>query len=63
MQREINYQDLLENLDMMINTMEYDSQRSAGKCKMNANNYNELVKMRETISKKVVKKSPPKKEG
>ena len=61
--RTIDYQALLDNLDLMINTMEFDSQRSAGKCKMNANNYNELVAMRETVAKKLVKKPLPKKEG
>ena len=34
--REINKAELLYNIDTMINTLEYDSMRSPGKCKVNA---------------------------
>jgi len=34
--REIIKSELLNNIDNMINTLEYDSMRSAGKCKINA---------------------------
>ena len=33
--REINKTELLYNIDTMINTLEYDSMRSAGKTKVN----------------------------
>ena len=33
MKREINYDRLMENIDLMINTLEHDSQRSGGKFK------------------------------
>ena len=35
--REINKTELLYNIDNMINTLEYDSMRSAGKVKLNSN--------------------------
>lgn len=34
--RAIDKSVIIENLDQMINALEYDSMRSAGKCKMNA---------------------------
>jgi len=34
--QQIDYNKLIENLETMINTMEYDSMRSPGKAKMNA---------------------------
>ena len=34
--REIDYDQLIENYKSMINVLEYDSMRSAGKAKMNA---------------------------
>ena len=34
--REINKSEVLYNIDTMINTLEYDSMRSPGKCKINA---------------------------
>lgn len=34
--KPIDYDALRENIDEMINLMEYDSMRSAGKCKVNA---------------------------
>ena len=33
--REIDYDKLLENINEMINTLEYDSSRSGGKTKLN----------------------------
>ena len=52
--REINKTELLYNIDTMINTLEYDSMRSAGKTKVNCgllvslyslkNIYNEQLK-------------------
>ena len=32
----IDYNKLIENLDAMVNALEYDSMRSPGKAKMNA---------------------------
>ena len=58
--RPIDYQQLLDNVDIMINTMEYDSMRSAGKTKVNAAQLNELYQLRESVAKKI---KPAKKEG
>jgi len=33
--REIDYDKLLQNIEEMINTLEYDSSRSGGKTKLN----------------------------
>ena len=33
MKREIDYDRLMENIDLMINTLEYDAMRSGGKLK------------------------------
>jgi len=35
--RDINKTELLYNIETMINTLEYDSMRSPGKTKVNAN--------------------------
>ena len=58
--RPIDYQQLLDNVDIMINTMEYDSMRSAGKTKVNAAQLNDLYKLRESVAKKI---KPARKEG
>jgi hypothetical protein len=34
--RQVNYNDVVSNLKDMINTLEYDSMRSPGKAKINA---------------------------
>ena len=34
--RQVNYDDIVLNLKNMINTLEYDSMRSPGKAKINA---------------------------
>ena len=43
---EINYTQLIENYDTMINTLEYDSMRSGGKAKLNAETLYHLHIMR-----------------
>ena len=58
--RAIDYAALLHNVDTMINTMEYDSMRSAGKTKVNAAQLNDLYKLREQVAKKI---KPARKEG
>jgi hypothetical protein len=62
--REINKTELLYNIDNMINTLEYDSMRSAGKVKLNSNlliNLYTLKSMYEEQTKNS-KKPTPKKE-
>ena len=60
--REINYDKLLENINEMINTLEYDSSRSGGKTKLNCDRlyylyslqqrYNSLLKPKKEVNKK-----------
>ena len=60
--REIDYDKLLQNIDEMINTLEYDSSRSGGKTKLNCDKlyylfslqqrYNSLLKPKKEVAKK-----------
>ena len=60
--REIDYDKLLENINDMINTLEYDSSRSGGKTKLNCDKlyflyqlqqrYNSLLKPKKEVTKK-----------
>lgn len=60
--REIDYDKLLENINEMINTLEYDSSRSGGKTKLNCDKlyflyqlqqrYNSLLKPKKEVTKK-----------
>ena len=50
---EINYEQLLTNYDQMINTLEYDSMRSGGKAKLNADTLNSLYAMKAMYEKKI----------
>ena len=59
---EINYEDLVKNADQMINLLEYDSMRSAGKCKLNSQHLHSLYFLKEAWEKKL-KKAPAKKEA
>lgn len=59
--RPIDYDLLLHNVEVMINTLEYDSMRSAGKTKANAGNLNDLYSLHDNIVKR--KPKTPKKEG
>ena len=62
--KEIDYARLIENIDTMINTCEYDSMRSAGKAKMNADVLYHLHSLKDRYSKIKPKTVPPvQKEG
>ena len=60
--REIDYDRLLQNIEEMINTLEYDSSRSGGKAKLNCDKlyylyqlqqrYHSLLKPKKEVSKK-----------
>ena len=60
--REIDYNKLLENINEMINTLEYDSSRSGGKTKLNCDKlyylyqlqqrYHSLLKPKKEVTKK-----------
>lgn len=59
----IDYKQLLTNYDQMINTLEYDSMRSGGKAKLNADTLYYLYSLKERYkeitkpAKKEVKKN------
>ena len=58
MNREIDYIELLKNIDEMINLLEYDSMRSAGKTKLNSQHLHSLYFLKELYESKLPKKSP-----
>ena len=52
---DINYEDLKENLNKMINLLEYDGMRSPGKMKLNSQHLHSLyflLDRYESLSKK-----------
>lgn len=51
--REIDYNQLILNYDEMINVLEYDSMRSAGKSKMNAQVLDSLHNLRDHYQQKL----------
>jgi hypothetical protein len=59
MKKEINYQALVDNCDSMINTLEYDAMRSAGKAKLNSDTLMNLHSLKERYLKNI---PTPKKE-
>lgn len=62
--REIDYTKLIDNIDEMVNTLEYDSMRSAGKSKLNAPTLIELIELRKHYQSKInSNKQPVKKEA
>ena len=60
---DIDYELLKKRADEMINLLEYDSTRSAGKMKMNSQHLHSLYFLAEIYEKKLMKKAPIKKEG
>ena len=52
--RAINYETLLENVVGMIGLLEYDSMRSAGKCKLNSNNLVSLYALKDRYEANLV---------
>jgi len=61
--REIDYQKLLDNVNEMINTLEYDSMRSAGKAKLNAATLTEMYALQKQYQQKINSNKQPKKEA
>ncbi len=59
----IDYNLLLDRVNEMINLLEYDSMRSAGKTKLNSQHLESMYNLKEIYEKKVMKKAPAKKEG
>jgi hypothetical protein len=60
---EIKYEQLIENYDQMINTLEYDSMRSGGKAKLNAETLYYLHTMRSKYKELIPAKKEVKKNG
>ena len=48
---DIDYKILEENLDKMINLLEYDSMRSPGKAKLNSQHLQSLYDLKDRYSK------------
>ena len=66
MSRTIDYPHLVQNLDEMINTLEYDSSRSGGKAKLNCDRLYYLYSLKERYSNVIEqnsKKPTTKKKG
>ena len=63
--REIDYEVLLKNVSEMIELLEYDAMRSAGKAKMNSQHIHSLYEMKDRYTAKLETKKPTpvKKEG
>lgn len=62
--REIDYEQLVANYNEMINVLEYDSMRSAGKAKLNSTTLVQLHELRAHYQAKVnSKKAAVKKEA
>ena len=53
--REIDYDLMLRNADEMINALEYDCQRSMGKCKFNASDLFYLYEMKKRCEEQLNK--------
>ena len=60
--KEINYSDLLQNVEEMINLLEYDAMRSSGKTKLNSQHLESLYSLKDRYMKMIPKKSPIAKE-
>jgi hypothetical protein len=61
--RIIDYDQLIKNYEIMIETLEYDSMRSGGKAKLNASTLYHMHNLRDRYSKLVTKAAPVKKGG
>ena len=52
---EIDYKLLIENIDKMINLLEFDGMRSPGKAKLNSQHLHSLYFLKEKYESKIVK--------
>lgn len=60
--REIDYNQLKTNYNEIINILEYDSMRSAGKAKMNSSALMNLYALRDRATKNISNTPTPTKE-
>ena len=61
MTQPVNYDQILANIEMMVNLLEYDSQRSSGKMKLNSQHLHSLLWLQDYYENKVKKPTPVKK--
>lgn len=61
--RDVDYKPILENINNMINTLEYDSMRSPGKTKVNAETLVNLYILKDRYESKAVVAPTAKKEA
>ena len=61
--KDIDYVVLYDRVEEMINLLEYDSMRSAGKAKLNSQHLHAMYDLLDRYSKKLPKKAPAKKEA
>ena len=61
MTQPTNYEKVLNNIDTMVNLLEYDSERSPGKMKLNSQHLHSLLWLRQHYEEKVKKPTPVKK--
>lgn len=57
--RKIDYAKLVSNYETMIETLEYDSMRSAGKAKINGDALRNLHELKDRYTKLIPKKPEP----
>ena len=53
MAHPIDHDKILENIEMMVNLLEYDSQRSSGKMKLNSQHLHSLLWLKDHYESKV----------
>lgn len=56
MNKEINYKVLIDNVDQMINLLEFDAMRSSGKTKLNSQHLHSLYFLKEKYEGMISKK-------
>ena len=56
--KDINYELVVEQLKTMINVLEFDSSRSAGKAKLNSQHLHSMYWLLQNVYEKPVAKKP-----
>lgn len=59
--RDIDYKELLSNIEEMISLLEFDAMRSAGKAKLNCGHLDSLYNLKERYEAKIKPASAPRK--
>ena len=61
MSNPTNYERMLDNIETMVKLLEYDSERSPGKMKLNSQHLHSLLWLKDHYMEKVKKPTPVKK--